>query len=234
MNIPFASFDAPESKLPGVSRASCARKTTPVSEKDKTVAIPVPAGMSADQFSQLMASFAAQIANSINTQVGSIGTQIADGINAARPKKVTAGQYDPKTPFHPNKKKAKRLARPMYQNGTRLMPNRMFDREIELANQIVRSGRYINRLIEVIVRQDGADEVVELRYKNRTIDDRMEHKGAYRDLTDMLTKIVEEQNALLAEEGQVREARKAFNSQATREARARQAEDNADAQSLNP
>lgn len=183
--------------------------------------------MSAEQFAQLLAAFSNQISTNL-------GQQIAEGINAARPKKVTAGQYDPKTPFHPNKKRAKKLLRPFYQNGTRLSPTRMFDREIELANQIVRSGRYINRLIEVIVRQDGADEVVELRYKNRTIDDRMEHKGAYRDLTDMLQKIVDEQNAALAEEGQIREARKSFNTAATREARARAAAENADLQSLEP
>ena len=197
----------------------------------KSVSVPVPTGMSTEQFAQLLAAVASQISNNIGS---TIGTQIAEGINAARPKKVTAGQYDPKTPFHPNKKKAVKLNRAMYQNGTRLSPNRMFDREIALANQIVRSGRYINRLIEVIVRQDGSDEVVELRYKNRTIDDRMEHKGAYRDLTDMLTKIVDEQNALLAEEGQIREARKSFNTAATREARARAAADAANEQSLEP
>lgn len=200
----------------------------------KSVSIPVPAAMSAEQFTQLLAAFTNQITTSLGQQQNDLGKQIADGINAARPKKVTAGQYDPRTPFHPNKKAAKKLRRPVYQNGSRLHANRLFDREIDLLNKIVRSGRYINRLIEIQVRQDGPDEVVDIRYKNRTIDDRMEHKGAYRDLTDMLTQIVNEQDAALAQEGEVKEARRSFNSAATREARARAAANAADEQPLEP
>lgn len=192
-------------------------------KKTDTVTLPVPAAMSQEQFLQLMSAFAGQITSGI-----------AAGINEARPQKVTAGQYDPKTPFHPNKKTAKKLTRTVYQNGARIQASRLFDREIELLNRITRSGRYLNRLIEVIVRQDGADEVVELRYKNRTIDDRMEHKLAYRDLTDMLTKIVAEQDKLLAEEGQVRESRKSFSTAATREARERAAREAASEQALEP
>lgn len=192
-----------------------------------TVSIPVPVTMSPDQFAQLLTAFSNQITTNL-------GQQIAEGINAARPKRITAGQYDPKSPFHPSKKKTRKLLRPIYQNGARLSPTRLFDAEIDLLNQIKRSGRYINRLVEVIVRQDGSDEVVELRYKNRTIDDRMEHKAAYRSLLDMLQKIVEEQNAALAEEVAVREVRRSFSTAATREARARVAADNAETADLEP
>ncbi len=190
-------------------------------DKQTTVTVPVPAGMTPEQMMQMFAAFGAQMSNSI-----------VQGINDARPRKVTAGQYDPKTPFHPNKKKTPRLNRVVFQNQTRLNPSQLFDREIELLNQIVRSGRYLNRLIEVVVSDEGAEEIIELRYKNKTIDDRMAHKSAYRDLTDMLTQIVNEQNALLADEGKLKEERKArresFSSAATREARARAAAEDAD------
>jgi len=186
-----------------------------------TVAVPVPAGMTQEQMMAMFGAFMAQMTAGITT-----GMQEARG-----PRKVAMGQYDPKTPFHPNKKKASRLTRPVFQNNTRLAESQLFDREIDLLNQIVRSGRYINRLIEVVVTADGAEEIVYISYKNKTIDDRMEHKGAYRDLSDMLRQIVAEQNEMLAQEGVVREERKArresFSSAATREARARAAADEA-------
>ena len=170
---------------------------------------------------QMFGAFMAQFSNTLTTSMQ----------DARGPRKVAMGQYDPKTPFHPNKKKASRLTRPVFQNNTRLMDAQLFDREIDLLNQIVRSGRYINRLIEVVVTADGAEEIVYISYKNKTFDDRMEHRGAYRDLTDMFQKIVAEQNEVLAQEGLLREERKAkresFSSAATREARARVAADEA-------
>lgn len=177
------------------------------------VMVALPAGMSTEQFAQFMSMFADKITSGITA-----------GINEARPKKVAMGQYDPKSPFQPNKKLSKRLVRASYQNGTRLNPAQLYNSEIELLNRISRSGRYINRLIEVIVRQDGADETVEIRYKNKTIDERMEHRGAYNSLRDMLEKIVAEQDALIAEEVGHKEARKMFSSAATREAREKAAE----------
>ena len=181
-----------------------------------TVPVQVPSGMTPEQFMAMMAQFTAQMSQGI-----------AAGINEARPRKVTAGQYDPKTPWQPNKKKALKLTRNTFQNGTWLNPATLNNTEIGLLNRLNRSGRYIGRLIEVLVRQDGSDEVVELRYKNRTTDERMEHRSAYRDLADMLAKIVDEQDKLNEEDGLMKEARKreAFSTKATRDARARVAAD---------
>ncbi len=187
-------------------------------QKPETVSVPVPANMSAEQFMQFMSAFAGQITSGI-----------AAGINEARPQKVTPGRYDPKTPFQPDKSKTRRLKRATYQNGTRLNPIQMFNSEIDLANKIVRSGRYINRLVEVIVHQDGSEEVVEIRYKNRSVDDRMELKSAFRSLEELLSKIVTEQDEKLAEEGALKAERKAFSSKATEEARARAAAREAEA-----
>ena len=187
-------------------------------QKPETVNVPVPANMSAEQFMQFMSTFAEKITGGI-----------AAGINEARPQKVTLGRYDPKTPWQPDKTKTLRLKRATYQNGSRWNPGQLTNAEIRLANAITRSGRYLNRLVEVIVAQDGSEETVEIRYKNRTIDERMDLKSAFRSLEELLQKIVTEQDEKLAEEGVLKEARKAFSSKATEEARARAAAREAEA-----
>ena len=186
----------------------------------QTVSVPVPPGITAEQLLQAFAVMGQQISQSI-----------AAGIQEARPQKKTFGQFPGKSPFHADRRKMKRLTRPVYQNGTRLNAAQLFDEEILALNKLVRSGRYINRLIEVIIANDGADEVVELRYKNRTPDAMMEHKSYYRDLREMLRLIVKEHDEKLAEEGLLKEQRQAFSSAATRAARAKAA---AEEQSLEP
>lgn len=163
-----------------------------------------------------------------------IASSVASGIAEARPQKQPYGQFVGKSPFHADHRKVKKLTRPVYQNGTRLFAPKLHVEEIESFNKIVRPGRYINRLIEVILRQEGSDEVLELRYKNKTADDRMEHKSAYRDLREMLRLILAEQDEKLAEETVLKEARKAFSTEATRIARAKAAERAAGQQSLEP
>lgn len=178
--------------------------------EQKTVTVEVPPSMSQAQFLEMMKAFASQIS-----------TGIATGINEARPQKITAGRYDPRTPFQPDKTKSKRLIRPVYQNATRLNPMQLFNAEITLLNQINRSGRYLDRKVEVILREEGSEEYLEIRYKNRTIDDRMEIKSLFRSFQELLEKIVAEQNVINEEEGRVKLERKAFSTAATREARER-------------
>jgi hypothetical protein len=109
-----------------------------------------------------------------------MGAAIAKGIEDARPQKVTIGQYEAspgRNPFHPNKSKSKQLKHEWFQNGQYMFWETLLDREVELLNQIHRSGRYINRLIEVIVTTEGSQTRGDLRYRNRSIDDRLEHKS---------------------------------------------------------
>ena len=186
----------------------------------QTATVQVPAGITPEQFMQMMAMFTQQMSQGI-----------AAGINEARPQKVTMGRYDPRTPWQPDKRKAHKLRRTTFQNGAMLNPNQLNNTEIDLLNRLNRSGRYLDRLIEVLVRDEGSDEVVELRYKNRTTDDRLAHRGAYSSLADMLQKIVTEQDALNEADGILKEERKAkresFSTAATREARARAAAEEA-------
>lgn len=170
------------------------------------------------------------------TDASTLGAAIAKGIadgmaSIAPPRKVTSGSYNPQGPFQPkNKKLVAKLKRAAFQNGAKINPRFLFNAEIDLFNRITRSGRYINRLMEVIVRPDGGDEVVELRYNNKSFDQRYSLKGDAKDMTAILTAIVEEQDAIIAAE----EARyatpppasappAAFSTKATREARERAA-----------
>lgn len=123
-----------------------------------------------------------------------IAAGMAEAMRQYAPKKISIGQYDPKNPFHPDKRTPKpQLTRHCFQNGTRMDPISMFDEEINLLNSIVRPGRYINRLVEVIIRDEGGDRTLELRYKNRTADQRFENVKQFRDLVEMLRKVVMEQ-----------------------------------------
>lgn len=121
----------------------------------------------------------------------SIGDSIVQGMAANAPRrKVTFGEYDPKTFAQPNKRLTLRLNRDCFQNGGWMNPNSMNNAEIRLLNSITHSGRYIDRTVEVIIGQNGSEDEVHLRYKNKTIAQRLELAGKFRNLEDMLTQIV--------------------------------------------
>lgn len=119
-----------------------------------------------------------------------IGDSIVKGMAANAPRrKVTFGEYDPKTYAQPDKRLTKRLNRDCFQNGGWMNPNSMNNEEIRLLNSITHSGRYIDRSVEVVLVQNGSEDVVHLVYKNKTIAQRLELAGKFRNLEDMLTKI---------------------------------------------
>lgn len=120
---------------------------------------------------------------------------IAEALKSIAPRKQPFGRYDPKSPFHKSKAFPK-LTRPCFQNGIQLFEQTLFDEEIELLNQVHRPGRYLGRKIDVIVRNEGSEESVEIRYKESTVDDRMELKSLFTSLRMLLTLIVAEQAEL--------------------------------------
>src|SRR5882672_9385926 len=81
-----------------------------------------------------------------------IGDGIAKGMAQVAPKKVTAGRYDPKSSFHPDKKLVPQLKRRCFQNGVEMKADLLFDEEIRLLNRIARGGRYLDRNVEVVLR----------------------------------------------------------------------------------
>ncbi len=118
--------------------------------------------------------------------------------NAPR-KKVAFAEYDPKTPWHPKKADTIPLTRTCYQNGFLLREEQLSNREIILLNKLDRSGRYIDRLVEVILRDEGSEDVIEIRYRNKTPDQRNDIVRHCRSLEDMLTQIIAAQDVAEAE-----------------------------------
>jgi len=148
----------------------------------------------------------------------------------APPRKIGIGEYDPRTPWHPIKAEAHKLTRTCFQNGHLLDDEQLFNAEIDALNQIVRSGRYLDRLVEVIVRDEGPDETIEIRFACRTADQRNAVQRLCRDFTDMLQQIVaaqREEDAELIAMGENKSRRALFGGQADlaglRAAKARQA-----------
>ncbi len=130
-----------------------------------------------------------------------IAEGIAAGIAEARPKKVTMGQYDPKSSFHPNKYKVPGLKRKVFQNGYQCDPGTLHDDEIRLLNRITHSGRYLDRRVEIgLVDEGGGDQYITINYPNRTADMRMENKSLFRNFKDLLAQVVEAQEAEDADE----------------------------------
>jgi hypothetical protein len=143
--------------------------------------------------------------NVVNADIigAAIAKGIADGLKAtAPPRKIEFGEFNGKSPFDkkanssgfygPNEKPV--LERASFQNGIRFREEYLTDVEIGLLNQVVRPGRYIERMVEVVIWDDGSEKAMDLRYKNKTPDQRSELKSEAKSLLVMLKRIVEEQD----------------------------------------
>lgn len=129
--------------------------------------------------------------------MGALGAAIASGITSTQPKrKVTNGEYACLSAQQPDKRKSLKLTRVCYQNGGFMNPTKLTNGEITLLNQIHRSGRYIDRIVEVIIGRDGSEDAVDFRYNDKSVDQRMENKSHWRSLEHMLQQIVDEQTIL--------------------------------------
>lgn len=141
--------------------------------------------------------------NERERQLDDLGDRIADGIAAglqqmAPPKRIKPGSslFDPKTPFR--SKKGPVLKGDVYQNGIRLNQEQLTDHEIEQLNKITRPGRYINRIVEVVVSTDGGTMVKMIRYSDKEVDQRLELMSHWRSFTELVDLIVKEQSAVVA------------------------------------
>jgi len=120
-----------------------------------------------------------------------LGQAVAQGVSQAMParpaERMTFGQYQKRL----NAGRSK-MRRPYFENGIHQEGLVLSNVEIDLLNQIDRTGRYINRMVECIVRSEGADEVLELRWNTKR-DAMFELKGHARNFEDILRQIVEAQ-----------------------------------------
>ena len=122
-----------------------------------------------------------------------LGQAVAQGVSQAMParpaERMTFGQYQKRL----NAGRSN-LRRPYFENGIHQEGLVLTNAEIDYLNQIDRTGRYINRLVEVIVRNDGADEILELRWNTKR-DAMFELKGYARNFEDIVRQVVEAQGA---------------------------------------
>jgi len=132
-------------------------------------------------------------------EASDLAKMIADGISAGLaaiqgPKKVLFGRYNPNSPWHPDKNTVPKLTRTYFQNGGRIDPTVVADADILMLNQIKVSGRYFDDFVEVVVRKQGSDEVVDILYANATIDQRLEQKSHFRNFSELVAGIVKAQS----------------------------------------
>lgn len=156
-----------------------------------------------------------------------IGNAVADGMNRSTRRKVGIGEYIARV-------KAGRLTltRSAWQNDKQVPENVLTNREIELLNKINRSGRYIDRLVQVIVGIDSGEEVVYFRYHDKKPDHRFALAAAgVRNFETMLEMIVNAQQVENDEEAREEERNPGARSRSGRafggSKRTREAEENA-------
>jgi hypothetical protein len=183
--VPKTSFVLPESQL-GSNDDMLDPTADPTVSEGEEDAPAIPEGLAGAGLSLQQLAYVGKI----------MGDAVAAGIAKNQPKrKKTFGEYDPKTAFQPDRRKTLKLNRPAFQNGAWINPVNLFNHEIDALNKITHSGRYIDRLVEVVLVANGADDEVHLRYNNKTMAQRLENKGKWRDLGDMLAQILVAQAA---------------------------------------
>ena len=183
---------------------------------------------------QLAALIAATVKQTLDSQRGNanddslgqtIGQAVADGMAKHTRPKVPYGHYIKKihSSLHqdPNFPSGPPLQKEVFINGIHANEHGLLDSEINLLNRLSRSGRYIDRLVEVIVGADG----LEIRYNDQTNDQRNENTGKWRSMTDLLTQVVAAMDLENTEEAEAHEEkvakRRAFgDNKAFREAKA--------------
>lgn len=133
-----------------------------------------------------------------NNSTEGLADAIAKGIAGATRRKVTFGEYEAtkRTSFHPDPAKRQKMSRVYFQNGGECNYNTTFDEEIALLNRITHSGRYIDRRVEVSVRDNGGgEEVVYISYNNKRdklselmefVDRKREHKSKFQSILEMI------------------------------------------------
>ena len=124
-----------------------------------------------------------------------IGNAVAEGIARNTHKRVPYGEYISRgthSSYHEGKHPTK-LKHECWQNGSRIEFDTTTDKEIALLNKITHSGRYINRLVEVIFNIDGSEPVVYISFPCNSVDKRFSIQQHCKGFTDMLEQIVKVQ-----------------------------------------
>jgi hypothetical protein len=143
----------------------------------------------------VMAGLKAQQGNVPEDLGATIGNAVAEGMSKSTRRKVTIGEYVARMNTLPDGSRRPTLSRTCWQNDHEIRESVLSPEEINLLNLVHRSGRYIDRLVQVIIGYDAGEEVVYIRYH-----DKGDHKFALsgagvRNFETMLRMILTEQAA---------------------------------------
>ncbi len=136
------------------------------------------------------------MASSIDrADLAELGRVIGESVGGSQRRQKTIGEYQ-----REQAKGRVKLTRVCSQNGYGMQEATLSNEEIKLLNRITRPGRYIDRMVEVLVRNEGGEEEVEFRYSNKSVDQRFALRAKFRTLVEMLTLILEAQDLEIATE----------------------------------
>lgn len=189
------------------------------------------AGLVASVVSQAMTEVMAKAGNlqmDVDKLGQVMGQAVSDGIAKNTRPKLKIGDYIARgghSAFHPKPRaETPVLTRSCFQNGVLMQHPTLTDKEVTLLNRIDRSGRYINRLVEVRLIEEGPDAVLHVNFNCKTPDQVLELKGYIRNFEDILQQVVDAQAQDRKKEAEPRQERHFGGGQYTREAeQARQA-----------
>lgn len=133
-----------------------------------------------------------------------MGNAVAAGLTKSQRPKKSYGTYTAER----NKGRLK-LTRMCFQNGFHLSDENLSNKEIQLLNGITHSGRYIDRLVQVVMRENGSEQEVDIRYSCKTVDQRNTAASLFKSLTDLLEQITAVQDIERAETERLEEQKTA-------------------------
>jgi hypothetical protein len=142
------------------------------------------------------------------------------------PRKITAGEYARREVKNRGGRKL-RAGLTVFQCGFMVTERQMSNTVIELVNGITHSGRYVDRLVEVVLRDELGEDVVDVRWPCKTPDQRNDlakrvsgpHKEIFENILQMIVDAQKAEREDHADRDKKNDARRAFGSgRSTREA----------------
>lgn len=126
-----------------------------------------------------------------NLDMQSLATAIVGAVNAAQgPRVIKNAEYQRTRSQHRDKPQ---LTRRVYQNGFLLTRRQMSEDAINLANTLL-PGIYADGTVQVVPMRDGAAGMsLDIRYANKSPDERMNFKSRFPSFEHLLAAIVREQ-----------------------------------------
>lgn len=131
-----------------------------------------------------------------NAAISELAKSIVGAVNDAHgPRKVDYGEFMANRSVHRDKPE---LTRKIYQNGILLTRRQMSADAINLANAL-KPGTFANGRVAVVAVADGTQGVaLDIRYNNKTPDDRMAFKSLYPTFEHLLASLVRENELVTA------------------------------------